>query len=618
MKIYSSAVEEKLRTLPDSPGVYIMKNEHGDVIYVGKARVLKNRVRQYFGMGAQKSQKTAAMVDQIADFEYIMADSEKEALILECNLIKEYSPHYNILLKDDKHYPYAKIDLKKDFPIIEIVRKVENDGARYFGPYLEAYSIKETLDTVYKLFPMRSCRKEITEGGKKERPCLNYQMGRCMGPCAGKISSADYRKIVDRVIDFLNGKYRDIEKELRTSMEEAASGLEFEKAAVYRDKLALLEKVKVRQKAGFPDLEDRDIVSAELGEKYGAIQTFMIRKGKIIGANRYFIEAPESREALTENYLKQHYDSGTYIPKRIYVNTMSDDVPVIEEWLSELAGRKTEIIIPKRGNFLKLIQMASRNATEALKRKEAAEKRAYDRSIGAAERLGDVLGIGYIKRMECYDISNTQGTDSVSSMVVFTDGKPDKKEYRHFRIKTVEGANDFASMAETLERRLMEGFRAEDREHGFGVMPDLIVIDGGKGQLGSVYDILVSMGLEDINVVGLAKREEEIFVPGREDSIILDKHSPELGLITAIRDEAHRFAITFHRSLREKRIISSELDKIKGVGPKRRKALLDAFRDVDGVSRASIDELASVNGIDVATAREIYRYFNEMPSHDET
>ena len=611
MKVYGSHIEEKLKTLPNDPGVYLMRDQNGTIIYVGKARVLKNRVRQYFGVGAQKNSKTAAMVSQIADFEYIITDSEKEALILECNLIKEYQPHYNILLKDGKHYPYAKVDLRKDYPIIEIVRKVERDGAKYFGPYLEAYSIREMLDAIYKLFPLRSCKREIEIDGKKERPCLNYQMGRCKGPCAHKISKQEYRKIVDNVLDFLAGDYKQLEQQLRSEMTEAAAKLDYERAAGYRDKLRILERIKQKQKAGFPDLNDRDIFAAEIGEKYGVVQAFFVRKGKITNAKRFFMEEPGSREELIEGFIKQYYMEAGYIAKRIYVNAMPEDGALLEEWLTDLSGRKTELILPQRGELKKLTAMAEKNAAEALKRKEQSEIRAYERSIGAAAKLGEILGIGYIRRMECYDISNTQGTDSVASMVVFIDGKPDKKEYRRFRIKTVQGANDFASMAEALERRIREGYKAEDKERGFGAAPDLIVVDGGKGQLGSAVSILESLGMEDIHIVGLAKREEEIFVPGREESILLDKNSPELGLITAIRDEAHRFAITYHRSLREKRTIASELDKIKGIGPKRRKALLEAFGDVEAIRAAGLEEIAAVKGVDITTAREIYKYFSQ-------
>ena len=611
MKLYSSIVEEKLKTLPNDPGVYLMRDAQGTLIYVGKARVLKNRVRQYFGVGAQKISKTAAMVSQIADFEYIITDSEKEALILECNLIKEYQPHYNILLKDGKHYPYAKVDLHKDFPTIEIVRKVERDGAKYFGPYLEAYSIREMLDAIYKLFPLRSCKREITVDSPKERPCLNYQMGRCKGPCAHKITREEYRKIVDGVLEFLSGDYKPLQKRLQAEMLAASEKQEYEKAAAYRDKLRILARVEQKQKAGFPDLKDRDVFAVVQGEKYAAVQAFFVRKGKITGAKRFFMEEPGSAEEIMEGFLKQYYMDAAYIPKQIYLNTLPEDAALLSEWLSDLAGRRTELILPQRGEHKKLTDMAEKNGREALKRKEQSEIRSFERSVGAARKLGEILGIGYIRRMECYDISNTQGTDSVSSMVVFIDGKPDKKEYRRFRIKTVQGANDFASMAETLERRLREGFRAEDKEHGFGAVPDLIVIDGGKGQLHSAVDILTSLGMEDIPVVGLAKREEEIFLPGREDSIVLDKNSPELGLITAIRDEAHRFAITYHRSLREKRTIASELDKIRGVGPKRKKALLAAFGDVEAIRGATIDELAAIPGVDVATAREVYKYFTQ-------
>lgn len=611
MRLLSEVLEEKIKTLPKSPGVYIMRDEEGTVIYVGKAKVLKNRVSQYFGANAVKNSKTNAMVNKIADFEYIITDSEKEALILECNLIKEYQPHYNILLRDDKHYPYVRIDLKKDYPRVEIVRKVRRDGAKYFGPYLEAFSVREVLDGVHKLFPLRSCKKEMTAGGRKERPCLNYQMGRCFAPCAGKISPEEYRKIVDDVIDFLSGKYRPVQKQLKEEMLAASEALDYEKAAACRDKLKILERITERQKAGFPDLHDKDIIALGVGEKSAAVQCFFVRRGKLSGAQRFYIDEPGEAGEVIGGFLKQFYLERNTVAPKVYLSALPEDSALLCEWLADIAGRKVELIVPQRGDNKKLLDMARRNAEEAIRRKEQAEQRAYDRSIGAATELGEALHIGFVRRLECYDISNTQGTDSVGSMVVFIDGKPDKKEYRRFRIKTVKGANDFASMAEVLTRRLLEGFRSEDKEHGFGAVPDLIIVDGGKGQLSAAVEVVESLGLEDtIRLAGLAKREEELFLPGDPEPIVFSKSSPVLGLITAIRDEAHRFAITYHRTLRQNRTLSSELDRIKGVGPRRKKALIEAFGDLEGVKKATVDELAATPGVDIATAREIVKYFS--------
>ncbi len=467
MQLLNTEVQEKLRTLPEDPGVYLMRDEKGVVIYVGKARVLKNRVRQYFGAGAQKQSKTAAMVSKIADFEYIITDSEKEALILECNLIKQYQPYYNILLRDDKHYPYVRVDFKKDYPTVEIVRRVDKDGAKYFGPYLEAYSVRQVMDAVYKIFPVRSCGKDIVAGGRKERPCLNHQMGRCLAPCAGLVSREEYHKVLLEVCEFLSGKYKKVRDRLAAQMKEASDNLEYEKAAAVRDKLKILDKLAVEQKASFPDLSDKDVFAAVSGEKYSVVQAFFVRKGKMMGARRFYTEHSENQAELMAGFLKQYYMDRQDAPGKVYLNEAPEDRELLEEWLRELNGRKVELLKPQRGEMKKLTDMAARNAFEAIRRKEQAEQRAYDRSVGAAQKLGALLGIENLKRIECYDISNTQGTDTVASMVVFENGKPSKKEYRRFRIKTVTGADDFASMAETLERRLLEGMKSGDKEHGF-------------------------------------------------------------------------------------------------------------------------------------------------------
>ena len=608
--LISREVEEKLKTLPRSPGVYIMRDGDGKVIYVGKARILANRVRQYFG-SSEKQAKVAAMVENIRDFEYIIVDNEVEALVLESNLIKQYQPYYNILLRDDKHFPYVRIDMRVPYPAIEIVRKVSNDGAKYFGPFLAAHSIREILDAVYKLFPVRSCRRDLSKPMKNARPCLNYQMGRCMGPCCGKVSQEDYLKALEGVVELLSGKHKRLEKEWTEQMMAASDALDFERAAVYRDKIKLLKRISEKQKAGFPDLHDSDIFAAAQSGDNAVVQAFFVRSGKLSLAERFFLDAGEDTGEVLESFLKQYYTDKNAIPKQIYVSEELEDSAAIAEWLSSKRGSKVSIINAQRGDNRKLCEMAKHNAEEALSRKEQSEKSEFMRTKGAARALGEALGLGYIRRMECYDISNTQGTDSVASMVVFTDGKPDKAEYRRFRIKTVEGANDFASMEEVLTRRLLEGFRAEDHSTGFGAMPDLIVIDGGKGQLGMAVGVLESMGLEDVGIVGLAKREEEVFLPYRSDPIIFAKGTPELRLITAIRDEAHRFAITYHRSLRTKRVLTSELDGIAGVGPKRKKVLIDAFGDIEGIKNASLETLMQTKGIDATTARSIYRYFHE-------
>jgi len=607
-------VEQKLKTLPSDPGVYLMKDAEGQIIYVGKARVLKNRVRQYFGTQNGKAPKVSAMVRNVADLEYVITSSELEALILECNLIKQHHPYYNVLMRDDKHYPYVRIDLKDPFPRVEIVRKVKNDGAKYFGPYLAAHLVKEVLDAVYKLFPLRSCKKDIEKSRqKKERPCLNYQMGRCLGPCAGKVSQAEYAAVVKEVCDLLSGKYGKLEQAMKQEMMEASGQLNFERAAYLRDRIRLLKRISEKQEAGFPDLNDKDIFALAMGGDTAIIQAFFVRKGKLALTERYHLSAGEAQEAeVFESFLKQYYASTPNIPKNIFVSEELGDTELLELWLTKLRGSKVEIVTPKRGSNKKLVDMAKNNAAAAVKRREDSVKREYDRTLGACDMLSRALGLGIkLHRIECFDISNTQGTDSVASMVVFTDGKPDKKEYRRFKIKTVEGPDDFASMAEVLRRRIIRGLESTEKDRSFGAMPDLLIVDGGKGQLSSAVEVLESLGMEDMAIAGLAKKQEELFLPRRSEPVVLDHTNAALRLVTALRDEAHRFAITYHRELREKRVIDSELDHIKGVGQKRKTELIGAFGSVEAIRQAGVDELADVKGVDITTARQIYKYFHQ-------
>lgn len=607
----SEKISEKLKTLPRSPGVYIMKDASGTVIYVGKARILPNRVRQYFD-GGIKHVKVQAMIDHIDDFDYIITTSELEALVLECNFIKQYQPYYNILLRDDKQFPYVRIDTSKMYPRVDIVRRVAPDKAKYFGPYIAAHAVRDVLEAVYTLFPLRSCKRDFSKQHKQQRPCMYYQLGRCKAPCMGYITQQEYAELVNGVIDLLGGGYKKLEKSLTSAMNDAAENLEYERAAVYRDKLKALKRVAEKQRAGFPNLNDTDIFAAAVGEEYSVVQAFFIRDGKLSRAEKYTLSFAQDEAEVLDGFIKQFYLAAGAIPAKIFVHAELAEQELLGKWLSEIKGGAVTIITPKRGGNKKLADLAAKNAKETLDRKEQSEKNEHERTVGAAKGLGDVLGIGYIGRMECYDISNTQGTDSVASMVVFTDGKPDKAEYRCFRIKTVEGPNDFASMKEVLTRRFLEGFKAEDAQSGFGVMPDLVVIDGGKGQLSSAVEILESMGLEDeINIVGLAKREEEIFLPYNSEPILLDRASKELKLITAIRDEAHRFAITYHRNRREKRTISSELDGIKGIGVKRKAKLIEFFGDVESIRNATIEEIGAIKGVDIATARNVYAYFHD-------
>lgn len=598
-------LENKLKQLPDKSGVYLMKDAEGTIIYVGKAKVLKNRVKQYF-TGVQKYAKVALMVENIADLEYIICDSELEALILECNLIKKYRPYYNILLKDDKHFPYVRIDLTEPYPRVTVVRKVKNDGAKYFGPYIAAHTIRDVLDSIYRIYPLRSCKKDIPRAiEKKERPCLNYEMKRCIGPCTGEISEEEYGKLVGEVIAMLGVKQNRLKAALKTQMQEASDCMDYEKAAILRDKLRLIDKISGRQKAGMPNLKDKDVFAVWMGENIAVAQAFLVRDGKLDHAEKYYFDytGEEEGEVLSA-FLKQYYMDNLAIPKQVYIAADLPDRESMEQWLTDKKGSKVEIAVPMRGDNKKLAEMARKNARDAVKLKEGLNAKKQRALHNLAQAIGVASGL---TRIECYDISNTQGTDSVASMVVFEDGVPSRKLYRRFKIKTVEGSNDFASLQEAVTRRLLRGLNGDE---GFTPLPDLIVVDGGKGQLSAVTDVLASLGAEDLPLISLAKREEEIFMPGSSESILLKNMSPEFRLITSLRDEAHRFAITYHRRLRENRQRLSELDNVPGVGGVRKKALLKAFSGLEAVKKATLEELQAAPGMTKPAAQNVYEYFH--------
>ncbi len=599
-------IREKLKTLPKTPGVYLMKNAKGDIIYVGKALSLKNRVSSYF-QNSHKDIKTSALVSDIFDFEYILTATEIEALILEANMIKRYSPYYNIMLRDDKHYPYIRIDFNEKFPRVCVVRRVKNDGAKYFGPYIAAHILNDLIDTVTKTFPVRMCKKDIT-GDKKMRPCLNYELGRCLAPCAGKVSEYEYKRMVDAVADFLSGKYKGLEKQIKQDMQRASENLEYEKAAMLRDRLNALKRLFEKQKAGFPDLNDKDIFGIFQKDDEAVVQALFVRKGELNHSERFYVKcAGEGEAEVIGHIIKQYYSSVSGIAKQIYTSAKPDENELIEAWLTQKKGSKVIVHVPEKGANRKLVDMALSNAKEALTRRLLRIKKDYDNTFGALAELKSALGLSCdIDRMECYDISNTSGVDSVASMVVFNGGKPNKKQYRRFKIKTVQGADDFASMNEVITRRLR---RALKGAQGFETFPSLIVVDGGKGQLSSAYDALASLGLEDIPLISLAKREEEIFVVGQSEPIILQKDSNALSLLTRIRDEAHRFAITYHRGLRLKQVEDSVLLKIPHIGKTRAKALLTHFETVGDIKAAGYDEIIKVPGMDMRSAAAVVDYF---------
>lgn len=612
---------EKLKNLPDHPGVYLMKDEAGDIIYVGKAVSLKNRVRQYFQSSRNHSPKIRVMVSQIRDFEYILTDSELEALILECNLIKKYKPKYNVLLKDDKTYPYVMVTTEEEYPRIIMTRRVNKDKNKYFGPYTSAKAVRETIELLRRIFPIRSCNKAVKEGIREGRPCLYFHINQCLGPCQGNVSKAEYQAMVKEICKFLDGKHDDLLEDLRIKMAEASNNLEFEKAARYRDRIYAIERVMENQKVVYASsAEDMDVIAFAQGEGNTVVQVFFIRSGKLIGSERFILDDTrdtELKEAIS-SFIKQFYIMSSYVPKVILVQEDIEDAEVIMKWLSEKRGNRVYIHAPKKGDKKELVDMAFNNAQDALRNLEDKLKREEARTLGAVKQLAEYLGLEKVPyRIEAFDISNIQGTESAASMVVFEGGKPKNSDYRRFKIKTVEGPNDFASMAEVIERRFKRGIEEveELRKQGkspedgkFSRMPDLVLIDGGKGQLNVAVSVLRRLGLGDIPVISLAKRLEEVYVEGQSDPVNIPKGSDALHLLQRIRDEAHRFAISYHRSLREKSRLHSVLEDIPGIGPKRRAALLKRFGTLEAIRNATVEELASVEGMNRQAAQKVIEY----------
>lgn len=619
-------LQEKLRLLPAQPGVYLMKNKAGEIIYVGKAVSLRNRVRSYFQSSRNQTPKVAAMVESIADFEYIVTDSEVEALILESNLIKKYSPWYNVRLKDDKHYPYLKITLDEPFPRILIVRRMKKDGARYFGPYTNSRAVRDTLKFIRKLFPIRSCNKNI-EPGASDRPCLNYHIDRCMGPCAGKVSPEEYRQLIEQVIMFLEGKQENLVGELEKRMVQAAKELRFEAAARLRDQIDAIRKVIERQKIISSSMEDQDVLGLAMVADTACVQVFFVRGGKLIGREHFFLEiAPdETADEILAGFIEQYYSRASDIPKELLLPAAVPDSNVFEEWLSSLRGNRVYLRVPQRGEKRRLVEMVQENAEIVMQeRRSQAEKKKEELQRAMAE-LQRELGLPRLpRRIEGFDISNIQGTQAVGSMVVFIDGESARNEYRRFKVRTKDTPDDFAMMREVVRRRFLRGLKereeleqlsGQERQKAeekakFAQFPDLLLIDGGKGQLGAAREVLRELGLEDIPTAGLAKQFEEIFMENRPDSILLPRNSPALYLVQRIRDEAHRFAITYHRNLRDQRTTQSLLDEIPGIGSKRKKALIRTFGSVLGVKQATLEQLEAVPGITPKLAETIYEYLH--------
>lgn len=617
-----SIIKEKLKLLPDKPGVYLMRDEAGEIIYVGKASSLKNRVRSYFRSSLSDAPKVQAMVRHIADLEWIITDSEVEALILECNLIKKHRPKYNIRLADDKHYPYLKLTTNEDYPRIVVTRSIKKDGARYFGPYTRSGAMNETLRLLRKIFPLRTCSNETL--ARQTRPCLNAHIKRCLGPCTGKVSKENYRELTRQVILFLEGKQEDLVKALEERMKQAAENLEFEKAAELRDQIQSIHQVMAKQKIISADLEDQDVIAMARGQGETCMQIFFIREGKLNGREHFFMQGTDdmSRQEIMTAFVKQYYSNAVEYPKEILLQEEVEDRELIEEWLSAQKGRKVNLRVPKRGEKLKLVEMVAKNALMSLEEEELTRRKKQMMTKEAVLELQRELQLPKPPfRMECYDISNIQGTNSVGSMVVFENGEPKTGDYRRFQIKTVQGPNDFASMQEVLTRRFK---RAQEElnelEQGgnvkakFSNLPDLVIIDGGKGQLSAAREAMKALGVGYIPTFGLAKEEELLFREGDPEPIVLPRNSPALYLVQRIRDEAHRFAVSYHRLLREKRAYRSVLDEIPGIGPKRKKELLKAFGSIKRIREATLEELAQVEGMNQAAAAAVLDHLGKNES----
>ncbi|MCH1961681.1 excinuclease ABC subunit UvrC [Clostridium perfringens] len=615
--------QHQLKILPDKPGVYIMKNSLGEVIYVGKAKILKNRVRQYFQNSKNHSEKVRAMVKNIAEFEYIVTDSEMEALILECNLIKKYSPRYNIALKDDKFYPFIKITTNEDFPRVYVTRNFAKDGNRYFGPYTNGTAVYEVMGLIKKLFPLRTCKKAIVEGGEPTRACLNYHINLCKAPCAGYISKAEYWEMIDEIINILNGTDTSIIKNLKLEMEKAAEELEFEKAAKIRDRILAIELISEKQKMFTVKEGDEDFIDLYTDENDGCAQVFFVREGKVTGREHFMIEniSDDPVKEVISSFIASFYGGTAQIPKTIYVPEEIEDQELIEKFLTEKRGSKVWIKVPKKGDKKNLLDMVRNNAKimlDQFKEKMVEEK---ELNKSALTELADVLGLDSLPaRIEAYDISNIQGVDSVGTMVVFENGKAKNSDYRRFKIKSVKGPNDYESMREILSRRFAHGLEEVNKikernfeysKGKFCIFPDLIMMDGGKGQVNIALEVLKGFGIE-IPVCGLVKDDKHrtrgiIF---NNEEILIRRGSGLMNLITRVQDEVHRYAITYHRSLRDKRTLHSILEDIPRIGEKRRRNLLMKFGSIDNIKKASMEELLDTPGIDRKAAESIKQYFS--------
>ncbi|WP_425447092.1 excinuclease ABC subunit UvrC [Dethiothermospora halolimnae] len=615
-------IDEELKKLPDKPGVYLMKDEKGQIIYVGKAVSLKKRVRQYFQSSRNKTPKVNAMVKNIDEFEYIITDTEVEALILESNLIKKHKPKYNILLRDDKQYPYIKVTTNEKYPRVIKVRKVKKDGAKYFGPYTSNGAVNDTLDIIRNLYPIRTCKLNLEKDIGKVRPCLNYHIGRCLAPCQGNVDERVYMEMINEIIMFLNGREEKLLDIIEEKMKRASKDLDFESAARYRDQVNSLKHILEKQKIVSTTMTDQDVIAMARGINEVCVQIFFIRSGKVTGREHFMITDTDeqARIEVLSSFIKQFYLGSAYVPKEILIEEEIEDINTITEWLSQKRGSNVYIKVPKRGEKSKLINMVRSNAIQTLDKYSDKIKKKMKRSKEAVQELSQLLSLENIpKRIEAFDISNLQGVESVGSMVVFEDGEPKKSDYRRFKIKTITGANDYGSMEEIIFRRFNRGLKEKEliKEsklgiESFSIFPDLIMMDGGKGQVNVAKRVVDTLGI-DIPICGLVKddnhRTRGIIYENKE--ISLKKNSKSFNFITRVQDEAHRFAINYHRSLRDKKMFKSILDDIKGIGDKRKKSLLKHFGSVDNIKSAKLEELSNVDGMNKKAALSVYNFFRE-------
>ncbi len=603
-------IKRTLKLLPDRPGVYIMKNNGGQIIYVGKAKNLANRVRSYFHSPDGLNIKTRALVESVCDLSYIVVDSELEALLLENNLIKEHKPYYNILLKDDKGYPYIRFNVKDKYPSLTLARRRVYDSAEYFGPFLGAGLARDIIDAVNDIYPLRSCNADIDKRKGKMRPCVKYSIGKCAGPCRKEYRPEQYQELVDGALNILNDGYNAISEMFKRKMQKASSAFDYEKAAYYRDRMLQLQKINQSQKVVLDKEQDADVIALSVRDHYAVFAWLFVRKGKLVAVNtREFPFALLSRQELMEQFIMQKYSQGEVIPKEIFISVACESGDAVQKHLSDMAGHSVKLTVPQRGQKLSLVKLAMSNADEVMEKSYSAELARQSRIQQGLQELKDMLGLNKLPaRIECFDISHIQGTDTVASMTVLTDGLPNKKEYRRFRIKHGLGNNDFASMAEVISRRFTRAVASNDKADSFSVLPDLLVIDGGKGQLSVACKELSKLGLK-LNTIGLAERFEEIYLPGKSLPLNAGLDSPAVHLLQTVRDEAHRFAITYHKSLRSKRGLLSRLDNIAGIGEKRKKALFKQFGSVENIKKATLEQLLNVDGMNTAAAQAVLSYF---------